>query len=170
MPLEENLKLFDRILASDAPKATVLVRLVVGLVFMSEGIQKFLYPGKLGAGRLAMIGIPGAEALGPFVGAVELTCGVLVLLGLLTRFAAIPLICVMTVAIVSTKIPILLGAGFWGLSLRELPSYGLFPMLHESRTDLSMLFCSAFLLAVGAGPISLDAGMQRKRLARTALS
>lgn len=148
-------------LVSKAPPATLLIRLMVGGVFLSEGIQKFLEPAARGAGRFAKIGLPFAEVLGPFVGTVEITGGALVLLGLWTRVAAIPLIVTMLVAIVSTKIPILLGHGFLGFQLRELSSYGLWSMLHESRTDFSMLLGGAFLFLVGAGPLSLDARLGR---------
>jgi putative oxidoreductase len=78
------------------------------------------------------------------------------LLGLLTRLAAIPLIINMLVAIISTKIPILLGQGFWGFSLRSVPYYGFWGMAHEARTDFSMLLGSLFLLIVGGGALSLD--------------
>jgi uncharacterized membrane protein YphA (DoxX/SURF4 family) len=141
---------------SNAPSAVILIRLMVGGVFLSEGIQKFLYAAENGAGRFAKIGIPSPDVMGPFVGVVEIFCGVLLLLGLLTRLAAIPLIIDMLVAILSTKIPILLGHGFWGFSLRNLPYYGFWGMAHESRTDFSMLLGSVFLLIVGAGAWSLD--------------
>jgi uncharacterized membrane protein YphA (DoxX/SURF4 family) len=87
----------------------------------------------------------------------------LLLVGLATRLAAIPLIINMTVAIVSTKIPILLGHGFWGFSLRELSSYGFWSMAHESRTDFAMLLGSAFLLLVGSGPCALDRKLVKTR-------
>lgn len=89
--------------------------------------------------------------------------GVLVLLGLLTRLASVPLIATMLVAIVTTKVPILLGSGFWGLQLRELSSYGFWSMAHEARTDFAMLLGSIFLLIVGAGPLALDAAIQPRR-------
>jgi uncharacterized membrane protein YphA (DoxX/SURF4 family) len=50
--------LIEKLLTTNAPPATVLVRLIVGAVFLSEGIQKFLFPAALGAGRFAKIGIP----------------------------------------------------------------------------------------------------------------
>src|SRR5579864_1216710 len=94
---------------------SILVRLLVGLiVFLPEGIQKLAYPDLLGAGRFAKIGIPFPDILGPFVGVVETVCGALIILGLLTRLAAVPLIIIMIVAILSTKIPILLGHPFLG--------------------------------------------------------
>jgi dihydrofolate reductase len=66
-----------RILETRAPDAVWLVRLAVAIVFVSEGIQKFLYPAALGAGRFAKIGIPAPEVLGPFNGIVEIGCGAL---------------------------------------------------------------------------------------------
>src|SRR5438445_8316173 len=115
---------FRRILATNAPATVILIRLIVGGVFLSEGIQKFLFPEALGVGRFAKIGIPAPEVMAPFVGVCEITCGALLILGLLTRLAAIPLVIVMLVAIGSTKVPILLKSGFWA-------------MAHEARTDWS---------------------------------
>lgn len=148
--------LIQRALATEAPAATILIRLMTGGIFLSEGIQKFLYPAELAAGRFAKIGIPFPEIMGPFVGAVEIVCGTLLLIGLFTRLAALPLIFAMLVALLSIKIPILLGHGFWGFSLRDLPRYGFWAMMHESRNDLCMIAGAGFLLIVGAGPWSLD--------------
>jgi len=79
------------LIRTDAPPATVLIRLMVGLVFASEGVQKFLYAEAQGAGRFAKIGIPAPDVLGPFIGVVEIACGTLIGLGLATRVAALPL-------------------------------------------------------------------------------
>ena len=95
-------------MSTNAPAATILIRLIVGLVFLSEGIQKFIYPAELGVGRFTKIGIPAPEFFAPFVGVVEIVCGSLLIIGLMTRLAAVPLIIDMLVAIASTKIPILL--------------------------------------------------------------
>lgn len=152
-----------RLIETSAPWSVFLIRLIVGGVFLSEGIQKFLYPAENGAGRFAKIGIPASDVMGPFVGVVEIVCGALILIGFLTRLAAIPLIINMLVAIVSTKIPILLGHGFWGFSLRNVPYYGIWGMLHEARTDLAMLFGSIFLLIVGGGLWSIDARLSSRR-------
>src|SRR5438105_7044979 len=102
-----------KITRTSAPGVVILIRLVVGAVFLSEGIQKFLFPDLLGVGRFTKIGIPSPEIMAPFVGAVESVCGSLLLVGLLTRLAAIPLIIDISVAILSTKVPILLGHGYW---------------------------------------------------------
>ena len=144
-------------MSTTAPASVILIRIVVGGVFLSEGIQKFLYPNDLGAGRFIKIGIPAPEVMGPFVGVIEIVCCSLIVLCLLTRLAAIPLIIDMCVALISTKIPILLGHGFWRFSVSKLPSYGFWSMAHEARVDFAMLLGSIFLLIVGAGASSLDA-------------
>ena len=148
---------------TDAPAATVLVRVMTGSVFLSEGIQKFLYPEDLAAGRFTKIGIPSPEIMGPFVGGCEVICGALLIVGFLTRVAAIVLLIDISVAIVSTKIPVLLGHGFWGFSLMKLPRYGFWSMMHEARTDFSMWLGLLFLLIVGAGRWSFDATGMRGR-------
>jgi putative oxidoreductase len=121
----------------------LLVRLIVGPVFLSEGIQKFLFPALRGVGRFIKIGLPEPEFLSYFVGSFEIACGLLILLGLFTRYAAIPLIIIMSTAILSTKLPILLNDGFW-------------VMAHEARTDWSMLLGSISLLLTGPGKNSID--------------
>ena len=140
-----------------APAAVVLIRILVGWVFVSEGIQKFLFSDADGAGRFAKIGIPFPGFTGPFVGIVEIICGALLLLGLLTRLATIPVLISMTVAVISTKVPILLGHGFGPFSLPKLADYGVWSMLHEARTDFSMILGLLFLLVVGGGRWSVDA-------------
>lgn len=133
-----------RIVASSAPAATFLVRVIVGGVFLSEGLQKFLFPAQLGVGRFEKIGILWPHIMAPFVGIVEISCGVLILFGLFTRLAVLPLIIDMLVAIITTKLPLLLEHGFWN-------------MAHEARIDVAMLLGSIFLLIVGSGTWSLDA-------------
>jgi putative oxidoreductase len=131
------------IMATNNLSSIILIRMIVGAVFLSEGIQKFIYPDVLGIGRFIRIGIPAPAFFAPFVGIVEIIFGFLIIIGLLTRVAAIPLIINISVAIISSKIPILINQGFW-------------KMAHEARTDFSMLFGLIFLLIVGAGKISLD--------------
>jgi putative oxidoreductase len=130
-------------LDTNAPRATILIRLLVGGVFLAEGIQKFLFPAALGVGRFTKIGIPAPQFFAPFVGVVEIVCGALLIVGLFTRVATIPLIIDISVAIVTTKIPMLSRAGFWST-------------VHEARTDYCMLLGLAFLLLVGSGPFSID--------------
>lgn len=157
------MKVLTKLMQTNAGGPVILIRLMVGGVFFSEGIQKFLYPAENGPGRFVKIGIPSPDVLAPFVGVAEIVCGALILLGLLTRLASIPLIINMLVAILSTKIPILLGQGFWGFSLRNVPYYGFWGMAHEARTDFSMLLGSMFLLIVGGGAWSIDRRLTRQR-------
>ena len=133
---------------TEAPGATLIIRLMVGAVFVSEGIQKFLFPAEVGAGRFAKIGLPSPELLASFVGGVEIGCGVLLLVGFLTRLATLPLLAVMASAIITTKLPILQQSGFW-------------KMAHEARTDFAMTMGLLFLFIVGAGKVSYDARRSR---------
>ena len=145
-----------------APGWSILVRLLVGLVvFFPEGVQKLVFPDILGAGRFAAIGIPYPELMGPFVGVVETICGALIILGLFTRLAAIPLIIIMIVAIVSTKVPIIFGHDFWIFHVPKLARYGFWSMAHEARADFDMLLGSLYLLIEGGGEWSLDAWLVR---------
>jgi putative oxidoreductase len=136
------------LLRSDVPSSVILVRIMVGWVFLAEGIQKFLFPVALGVGRFEKIGIPAPHFFAPFVGSVEIVCGTLLIAGLLTRLACIPLLIDISVAIVTTKIPMLLKSGFW-------------PAVHEARTDFCMVMGLLFLLIVGSGALSMDAKLAR---------
>jgi putative oxidoreductase len=157
------MSVIKRLSRTTGPAAVILIRLMVGGVFLSEGIQKFLFANEVGAGRFARIGIPSPELMGPFVGVVEIVCGTLILIGLLTRVAAFVLLIDILVAIISTKIPILLGHGYWRFSVSKVAYYGFWGMLHEARTDLSMLLGLLFLLIVGAGRWSMDDLMSTRR-------
>ena len=135
--------MLKRILQTDHSKTTIIIRLMVGFVFLSEGIQKFLFPALRGAGRFEKIGLPSPEFLGTFVGSFEIICGALILLGLFTRLAAIPTLIIMLVAIATTKSEVLANDGFWA-------------MMHGSRTDWAMLLGSLFLIIKGSGRWSFD--------------
>jgi putative oxidoreductase len=130
--------------------AIILIRILVGSIFLSEGVQKFLFPDALGVGRFSSIGIPAAEFMAPFVGLVEIVCGLCILLGFFARLAAVPLLIDILVAIGSTKIPMLLKNGFWKTA-------------HEARVDWSMLLGLIFILIAGAGSWSLDNRGARKK-------
>jgi uncharacterized membrane protein YphA (DoxX/SURF4 family) len=146
----------------------ILIRLMVGLaVFFPEGIQKLIFTELLGAGRFTRIGIPFPDLMGPFVGVVEIVCGALIVVGFLTRLAAIPLIITMVVAIISTKIPILLGHEFWIFHLPKFDRYGFWSAAHESRADLAMLLGSLYLLTEGAGRWSIDAVLSNPPASKT---
>lgn len=140
--------MLQKIIKTDFSNTTILIRLLVGVVFLSEGVQKFIFPGLRGAGRFEKIGLPSPEFMGSFVGAFEIICGVLILLGLLTRLASIPLIIIMFVAFATTKSEIYLKDGFWEL-------------LHGSRTDWAMLLGSIFLLIKGGGLWSVDSKLMK---------
>lgn len=144
-----------RALGADGPAAVICVRLLVGVVFLSEGIQKFLYPHQLGPGRFATIGIPVAAFFANLDGVVEILCGSLVIVGLLTRPAAIPLLIDIAGAIALTKARELQPGGFLGV-------HGFWGMAHDARTDWSMLLGLIFLLWVGPGRWSLDAVLTRR--------
>src|SRR5262249_17579423 len=146
--------------------AVILIRLMVGGVFLSEGVQKFLLPEALGAGRFAKIGIPAPELMGPFVGVVEVVCGSLVLVGLFTRLACAALLINISVAILSTKLPIWLGHAIAGFAVPKLERYGFLSMLHEARTDLCMWLGLVYLLIVGAGRWSIDARLTEREGSR----
>ncbi|MGA8442565.1 MAG: DoxX family protein [Candidatus Sulfotelmatobacter sp.] len=139
----------DATWAGRRDKAVLLIRILVGWVFLSEGIQKFLFPDSLGVGRFVKIGIPWPQIMAPFVGVVEIVCGALLLIGLITRLASIPLLIDILVAIATTKIPMLAKSGFWAT-------------MHEARTDFCMLLGLMFLLIVGSGSLSLDDLLSRQ--------
>jgi len=139
----------DATWAARTAKAILLIRILVGWVFLSEGIQKFLFPDSLGVGRFVKIGIPWPQVMAPFVGVVEIVCGTLLLIGLITRLASIPLLIDICVALYSTKIVM-------------FPKNGLWSTLHEARTDVSMLLGLVFLLIVGGGTWSVDERLSAK--------
>ncbi|MGH9681864.1 MAG: DoxX family protein, partial [Candidatus Acidiferrales bacterium] len=131
-------------------EAILAIRLMVGGVFFLEGIKKFLFADQWGAGRFARIGIPAPHLMGPFVGTVEIICGLLVILGLRTSLAAIPLLCVISTAIGVTKIPILMRSGFWSME-------------DAGRTDYSMFMGLIFLVLAGSGSLSLDSRRSERK-------
>jgi uncharacterized membrane protein YphA (DoxX/SURF4 family) len=128
----------------------ILIRLIVGLVFLSEGIQKYLFPELLGTGRFMQLGFSHPDFWAYFTGTFEIVCGACVLTGLLVRLAAMPLIIIMLTAFVTTKWPILITKGFWA-------------MAHEYRTDFAMTFLLVYLLISGAGSRSFDRNLNKPR-------
>ena len=122
---------------------TLLCRIAVGLIFLSEGIQKYVRPDDVGAGRFGKIGFSNPSFWAQFTGAFEVACGILILIGLITRMAAIPLLIIMIVEFITTKYPILIDKGF-------------LVMAHEYRTDFTMTLLLIFLLIYGGGNNSLD--------------
>lgn len=125
----------------------LLVRVIVGIVFLTEGILKFLYPAELGAGRFAHIGVPFPHLLAPFVGGVEVAAGGAVLLNVYAGDAALLLLCVIVSALATTKVPALLGHGYWHFEIPKTVAHtGLLGFIHEARTDLAMFFCLIAIL------------------------
>jgi uncharacterized membrane protein YphA (DoxX/SURF4 family) len=141
-----------RLTATSAPAAVVLIRFYLGVIFLCEGIQKFLYPDQLGTGRFDTAGIPAPGFVAPLDAVFEIGCGALILAGLFTRLAVVPMIVNMAGALLITKLPIL-----WSDAPLFTEKSGWWDFIHESRTDLAMLCGSVFLLWVGAGTWSLDA-------------
>lgn len=131
------------------PFPFLLCRLIVGLVFFSEGLQKFIRPQDVGAGRFIKIGFAHPAFWAQFTGAFEIICGILVLIGLCTRLAVVPLLIIMGTAFVMTKLPILTGKGFW-------------PFAHEYRTDFAMTLLLILLLIYGAGKNSIDQMLSKR--------
>lgn len=121
----------------------ILIRLIIGFIFLSEGIQKYLFPELIGTGRFEKIGFADPAFWAYFTGTFEIICGTLILLGLFTRLASIPLLIIMMTAFVTTKWPLLLDKGFWA-------------MAHEYRTDFAMTLLLIYLLIYGSGRWSLD--------------
>jgi putative oxidoreductase len=151
----------EQMLQTTESKSVFLVRLLVGWVFLSEGIQKFLFTDALGVGRFTRIGIPAPQVMAPFVGVIEIICGSLILAGLLVRLASVLLLADISVAILSTKFPIWIGGPLWIFNAPK-PPFGFWAMLHEARTDFSMLLGLIFLLIVGAGGFSFDAMLAKR--------
>jgi putative oxidoreductase len=145
-----------RLINTDSSKTTIVVRLMVGSVFLSEGIQKFLFVAQRGVGRFESMGFPAPEFFSNLVGTFEILASILILTGFLIRFGALVTLCIMTVAIIVTKIPIAFGASFGPFVLRHLNTYGFWSMAHEMRTDFAMWLGSLFLIIKGGGYWSID--------------
>jgi putative oxidoreductase len=152
------MQLFLRRGGGTAPPATVLIRLAVGGVFLTSGAIKFLYANQ-GVGRFVRLGIPAPEVMANFVGGVEIVAGALLIVGLFTRLAALPLIIDMAVAIVTGKVPLLFGPG--PEPVAAPPQMGLWAFAYQARLDFTMLLACVFLLVAGAGVWSLDAWGRR---------
>ena len=144
-----------------APKATIVVRLMAGGVFLWEGILKFVYTNQ-GVGRFTKIGIPAPHATAVFVGALEILGGILLITGFLTRLIAVPFVIEMLVAIASTKIALYLGTSPLPLPPAP-PKVGIWAVLHEVRSEYAQMMSVLFLGIVGPGPWSLDAVRARFR-------
>jgi putative oxidoreductase len=130
-------------------RSVLFVRLAVGLIFFTQGILKYIDP-NMGVNRFAKIGFAHPYFTAHFVGTFEIICGFLILIGLVTRVAAIPLLIVICTAIATTKIPEV-----------SRPNQGFWFMVSDARADFAMLMSLLFLLRAGAGSWSLDARLVR---------
>jgi uncharacterized membrane protein YphA (DoxX/SURF4 family) len=143
-----------------APRAVALIRLMAGAVFVSEGFLKFVYTNQ-GVGRFTKLGFPFPDVMATGIGAFEIVGGLLLLAGLFTRVIALGFSIEMVVAILTTKIGLYLGTSPLPQPA-ALPKLGIWAVLHESRSDWAQLVCCVFLVAVGAGLLSLDARRARR--------
>ena len=134
--------------------SVAFVRAAVGLIFFTQGILKYIDP-HMGVMRFTRIGFPLPDFTAYFVGTFEIICGLLVLVGLLTRLASIPLLIVILTAIATTKIPELFH-----------PNQGFWFMVSDARTDFAMTMCLLFLISVGGGSWSLDARLRKEESRR----
>ena len=127
----------------------IIIRIVVGLIFLSEGIQKFLFPGTLGTGRFRKIGFGHPELWADFTAVFEIVCSLFIIAGLFSRIFSFPLLIIMVTAFVTTKWPILINKGIWA-------------MAHEYRTDFAMTLLLVYLLISGSGNLSVDSLLKRR--------
>jgi uncharacterized membrane protein YphA (DoxX/SURF4 family) len=147
--MKTNKGLKTNIFITENDNSTILVRLAVGLIFLTEGIQKYLFPDLLGTGRFLTIGFGNPAFWAYFTATFEIICGTLIILGLAARLASIPLIIIMVTAFITTKIPILVHKGVW-------------PWAHEYRTDFAMTLLLIYIIIYGAGGVSFDSKISGK--------
>jgi putative oxidoreductase len=159
-PLHRFVAFFCRPTIGHPSKALILPRLAVGGVFLASGLIKLVFPNQ-GPGRFAKLGLPFPGELAYFVGGIEVLCGCLLIVGLMVRLAAIPLVVDMVVAIATTKMPLLVGPG--PEPVAALPKMGLWAFAYQARLDLTMLLACLFLVAIGSGLLSVDALLARRR-------
>jgi putative oxidoreductase len=145
----------------DGPAATLFLRLMAGGVFLWEGILKFVYTNQ-GVGRFTKLGFPMPETMANFIATFEIVGGLLILLGLFTRFIALYFISEMIIAILSTKISLYLGTSPLPLPAAA-PKVGFWAVLHEIRSDYAQLLTCLFLLIEGPGKKSMDASIEYMR-------
>jgi uncharacterized membrane protein YphA (DoxX/SURF4 family) len=140
---EKKKELKTIVLSAMDDNKVILIRMIVGLIFLSEGIQKFLFPDLLGPGRFEKIRFSDPAFWAYFTATFEIICSLMILIGLFTKIAAIPLFIIMVIAFISTKLPLLLDKGFW-------------VMAHEYRIDSAMTLLLIYLILSGGGSWSFD--------------
>jgi putative oxidoreductase len=110
-----------------------IVRITTGAVFAVHGYQKFAGGIDRIASFFSKIGIPAPNLMAPFIGGLELIGGILLFLGVATRWMSVLFVCEMVVATVLVSIP----ARSW------------------SAVELPLMLLAATLLLVLAGPGAL---------------
>jgi putative oxidoreductase len=137
----------------------VPLRLMVGLGFFEHGYAKLARGADSFIAILHAIGIPFAELLGWATILVELVGGLLILFGAFVPVAALPMIIVLLVAIVTVHLP----NGFSSIKLISYDSEGAHFGQPGYETDLLYLAGLVALCIGGAGPFSLDAYWSARR-------
>jgi putative oxidoreductase len=148
MKKENTLK--KQILSTEDDNKIIIVRLIVGLIFMSEGIQKYMIVTMMGPAFFKEIGFDYPMFWAYFTGAFEISCALLILFGFLTRMASIPLIIIMITALITTKLPLLAIKGFLTFA-------------HEYTTEFSLTMLLILLLIFGGGRWSVDLKILRSQ-------
>ena len=133
----------SQILNTGEDNKMIFIRLIVGLIFISEGLQKYLVLKILGPGRFEDLGFSHAYFWAYFTGACEIFFGVMILIGLLTRLSSIPLLIIMITAFITTKLPLFITKGFWTFA-------------HEYSTEFSLTILLILLIIYGGGKWSVD--------------
>lgn len=142
--MDDKLKINQKLFYTTSERSAVFIRIVIGLIFFTEGLQKYIFPELLGTGRFAKIGFMDPSFWAYFTGTFEIICGVLVIIGFAIRISAMPLLIIIITAFITTKWPLLIQKGFW-------------VMIHEYRTDFAMTVLLIYLIIFGAGKWSVDA-------------
>ncbi|TGL65759.1 DoxX family protein [Leptospira sarikeiensis] len=138
----------------------IIIRILVGGVFIWEGIIKFLYVNQ-GIGRFTKLGFSQPELVASLIGGLEILGGIMILLGVLTKPISFIFVIQMFVAMYLTKLPL-----FFGTSPlpppQAPPIVGIWAVLHEIRSEYSQVLGSLFLYLSGPGRFSVDAIWKRK--------
>ena len=132
-----------KILGTGDDRKIIIIRLIVGLIFISEGILKYKQAQWLGPGRFTDIGFNNPFFWAHFTGAVEIFFGTFILSGFFTRLACIPLFIVMFTAFFKAKLPLIENHGIW-------------TFLHEYTTDFALTLLLVLLFIHGSGKWSID--------------
>lgn len=132
--------------ASQQQLGIAIIRIVTGVIFTAHGVQKLFVFGLAGVtGAFTKMGVPMPGVMGPFIALLELFGGLALIIGLLSRLAALGLAFDMVGAIILVH----LAGGFF------LPAGYEFAL---------MLFAASLGIAIGGpGALSIDAAIARRR-------